>query len=190
MAVTGNRLKQSSCRRRKFVLHIDVIWEYKVSRINLRRHLYKNSNHYLRRIMSQDWRGANVTSGAGGTGAGSRGGDIGSRNRWDSSTRDSNNDSSIHKRIKGNNYEGPVDQGDKFNGPISNSAVGGRGNSNAITNQGNSQQDALRPTSQEAEIDRRLAQMRERLTAKKERERLRQKEEELKRLEAELGDDE
>ena len=34
----------------------------------------------------------------------------------------------------GDNYMGSVDQGDTYNGNITNSAVGGRGNSNHITN--------------------------------------------------------
>ena len=110
----------------------------------------------------------------------------------------------------GSNYEAPVDQGDKFNGPISHSAVGGRGNTNTLSNYGGSGggetreyllllrfihlldilfADTPSPSSREADIDQRVAQIRQRLAAKKERERLKQKEEELKRLEAELGDD-
>ncbi|PPQ97644.1 hypothetical protein CVT26_002442 [Gymnopilus dilepis] len=145
--------------------------------------------------MSQSWDGAHIgkLSGAGGSagpnGKAGRGGDIGSRNRWDSSTRNSHNDSSVHRNVTGSNYEAPVDQGDKFNGPISHSAVGGRGNTNTLSNYGGSGGDTPSPSSREADIDQRMAQIRQRLAAKKERERLKQKEEELKRLEAELGDD-
>jgi hypothetical protein len=43
----------------------------------------------------------------------------------------------------GDNYSGPVDQGDQYNGNIHNSTVGGRGNSNHITNYGSSGQGKL-----------------------------------------------
>lgn len=113
----------------------------------------------------------------------------------------------FHLKVVGDNYNYPVDQGDQFNGTISNSAVGGRTNKNILYNTGTESgkhrgrmvpcQAYLRhfeintdqaASSKEAELIRKLKVARDRLAAKKERERLKQKELELERIEAELQD--
>ncbi|KDR67866.1 hypothetical protein GALMADRAFT_257749 [Galerina marginata CBS 339.88] len=145
--------------------------------------------------MDQDWRGARITSGAGGAGSGGgiggRGGDIGSNNTSDILHTNSHNDNSFRQRVNGDNYGGSVDQGDKYNGNISNSAVGGRGNANHIVNNhdGQSGQGGQGLSAHERELNERLAKAREKLAAKREKERLQKLEDELKKLEAELAED-
>jgi len=93
-----------------------------------------------------------------------------------------------------------VDQGDKYNGPISNSNVGGRKNNNTVNNYSGSGQGMkaihyvceilyyLGNQATNSDLAERLRKARERLAAKKEKER-QQMEEELRRIQAELGED-
>ncbi|KAF8970580.1 hypothetical protein BDZ97DRAFT_1948360 [Flammula alnicola] len=152
--------------------------------------LYLNepSSEKNRKItMSQDWKGAKVTPGSSGAGGGP-GGAVGSHNENTTDIQNSHNDNSVRQHVEGDNYKHPVDQGDQFNGAISDSAVGGRENKNILHNDGPASGSEALTSSREAEINEKLARARERLAAKKEKERLDRMEAELKRLELELDD--
>ncbi|KDR73383.1 hypothetical protein GALMADRAFT_158439 [Galerina marginata CBS 339.88] len=138
--------------------------------------------------MSSDFRGASVGRGGAGPGGG-RGGDIGSYNYSGTNHANSHNDNSLHHRVDGDNYASPVDKGDQYNGTISHSAVGGRGNSNQITNNDSSEQGDQKLSDREIEAIERLKQARAKVAAKKERERIKRLEDEVKQLERELEEE-
>jgi len=124
----------------------------------------------------QDFTGARINAGSGGSGG--RGGDVGSHSSF----------SSTDNTHTGDKYLGPVDQGDNYHGPISNSAVGGQGNHNEINN-GLGACDVQVLRGRETELTAQLLEVRRRIDAKRARERIAMLEAELAAALAELGVD-